>query len=175
MIADDTTQTMRALLLRFHGAQERGEERTMERMSRLMRREQARSAGRATGHGEEETTTMPDAVLLFEDNAGGLFLTADEEGASVYDVTAVQELSSFEPDAVALLNGDTDDWTVPVYARGEIQARLDHPDTHLIARYDDTLGRVLVVRGADGVRPEAGGAGRRYLGYLSFHEEEEAL
>jgi len=55
-----------------------------------------------------------DTVTLWEDNAGGLYLHKGD-APTVYEVTDVQEQGSFESDAVALLDGDTDDWTVPTF------------------------------------------------------------
>lgn len=57
---------------------------------------------------------MGDAILLYEHSSGDLFLTTDEDAAPVYDVTDMEEPASFEYDAVAVLNGDTEDWTVPL-------------------------------------------------------------
>lgn len=55
-----------------------------------------------------------DTVTLWEDNAGGVYLH-NGDAPTVYEMTDVQEQGSFEQDAVALLDGDTDDWTIPMF------------------------------------------------------------
>ena len=114
--------------------------------------------------------TQHTMVTLYESNAGDLFIAADD-GALAYDVTAGED-AGFEADAVALLNGDTDDWTVDYYpladitaSVGEMKGRAPNQAIATVALYDDNVGRVEIVRHA-GTMIVAGHNGRRYIGGL---------
>lgn len=123
-------------------------------------------------------------VTLYEDRAGHLWIAADDEAVG-YDVTALAGQDStfmddvgrvfhvpghFEADAVALLNGETEELSRETYPLHAITARVGQPDgTRLIAIYDDNTGAIEVMRGDD-VRILAGANGRRYIGYLEGEE-----
>lgn len=92
-------------------------------------------------------------IYLYEDNGGGLYLGPNRDG-KYYDVTMVQDKSSFADDAAAIAAGDDDDWTVEQYDEP------DHPTTKLVATYSD--GDVAWERNYAG-RVIAGIAGSIYL------------
>ncbi len=95
------------------------------------------------------------AVLLYEDNAGGLYIV---HGPSGWARTQGQP-SRFADDAAAVRRGDTADWTVSVMSPADI-AELERSAT-LIATYD---GRLNILRNEQSGMVLAGHAGRRYLG-----------
>lgn len=87
-----------------------------------------------------------DTIFLSEDNAGGLLIGNANQGW--YNVTVVQNESSFLADASAMAEGDVSDWGVEHY---------DHDDTfseNVIASFED--GKVDVLE-------KPGFAGRAYL------------
>jgi hypothetical protein len=91
-----------------------------------------------------------DKVELYESNAGHLFLV---HGGKVWaGLEAVN--SFFAQDAEAILRGDTDDWTVEQYDAPNTEEFL-HPETRMIAVYED--GRVTTTN-------FRGAAGKRYVG-----------
>ena len=101
-----------------------------------------------------------EIVTLHESNAGHLFIVAN--GAQLaYDMTEAAEPDGFEFDAAALLDGDTDDWTVPTLPVGEIA------DVPVVAEYDGTTGEVrLLADRVGGMTP--GHAARRYIGRTTY-------
>ena len=103
---------------------------------------------------------MSDIVTLHESNAGHLFIVAD--GAQLaYDVTEAAEPDGFEFDAVALLDGDTGDWTLPTLPAEKIA------DVPVVAEYDGTVGRVrLLADRVGGTTP--GHAAQRYIGRTTY-------
>jgi hypothetical protein len=102
-------------------------------------------------------------VTLHESNAGHLFITAG--GAQLaYDVTEAAEPEGFEFDAVALLNSDTGDWTVPTQPTEEITG------IPVVAEYDGTTGEVRLLADRVGGK-SAGHAARTYSGALHYGEE----
>jgi len=89
-------------------------------------------------------------------------------GARVaYDVTEAAEPEGFEFDAVALLDGDTGDWTVERVPAEDLAA------IPLVAEYDGMTGEVrLLADRAPGTT--AGHAARTYIGALHYAEEPAA-
>jgi hypothetical protein len=102
-----------------------------------------------------------EIVTLHESNAGHLFIV-QSGGRMAYDVTEAAEPDGFEFDAVALLDGDTGDWTVPTLPAEEIA------NVPVVAEYDGTAGEVrLLADRVGGTTP--GHAARRYIeprGYM---------
>ena len=81
-----------------------------------------------------------------------------------YDVTEAAEPEGFEFAAAALLDGDTDDWTVNTLPVEEIV------DVPLVAEYDGTTGEVrLLADRVGGTSP--GHAARTYIGALHYGEQ----
>lgn len=135
---------------------------------------------------EDDARRCADALVgnvvgLYEDGAGNLYLARDGAGTA-YDVTDLQEQASFEQDAVALLNGDTGDWTVEAFDVTE--AFLAESSTKRVAEYDGVTGAVRVTSADehmheldaipdDGIR--AGHAGRTYIGPLRYASDEEEM
>jgi hypothetical protein len=101
-----------------------------------------------------------EIVTLHESNVGHVFIVVD--GAQLaYDVTEAAVPESFEFDAAALLDGDTDDWTIPTLPVAEIA------DIPVVAEYDGTTGEVrLLADRVDGTTP--GHAARTYIGALHY-------
>jgi hypothetical protein len=90
------------------------------------------------------------AINLYEDNAGNLYIGAD--AGPWWIVTGAAD-ASFDDDATAIANGDTDDWTVE---------RLDaEPVAPIVATWEDGA---LAVTLTSARQPVAGVAARRYLG-----------
>jgi hypothetical protein len=106
---------------------------------------------------------MSEIVTLHESNAGHLFIIQD--GAPLaYDVTEAAEPDAFEFDAAALLDGDTDDWTVERVPVEEIA------DVPVVAEYDGTTGEVRLL--ADRVGgATAGHAARTYIGAVHYGKQ----
>lgn len=67
-------------------------------------------------------------IYLTEDNAGGLMVGNPIVGW--WDVTEVQNESSFADDAAAIAAGDTKDWTVEHY---------DDNDSDVVATYSNGI------------------------------------
>ncbi len=68
-------------------------------------------------------TLVPTTKIeLYENNAGGLLVGA---GATWYDMTLVQDDSSFADDAAAFAAGETQDWTVDRYDGADVTARAE--------------------------------------------------
>ena len=119
-------------------------------------------------------------VTLYESEAGDLWIAADDEDVA-YDVTeragqdtefvddvgrVFVQAGSFEGDAVALLDGDMEDWAAKTCPKAEITASLGETNgNRIIAIYDGANGGVEVMRLASG-QPIAATNGRRYIGYL---------
>ena len=80
------------------------------------------------------TATEP-RLDLYEDNAGGLHICAVTDGSTEFDVYHHLELvkpSYAIGDALAILNGDIDDWTLDIDNDTSI---LTHPETRYIASF----------------------------------------
>lgn len=75
------------------------------------------------------------SVQLYEDNAGGLYLNV-KRGNKIYCGLELAG-SEFYNDAVALLSGNVDDWTV------DTTESIEHHETKLIAVYND--GQVYIM------------------------------
>lgn len=74
-------------------------------------------------------------IFLAEDNGGGLAIGNADLGW--FDVTSVQQESSFIEDASAMANGDTSDWTVEHYDHDESF------DGNVVAAFDNGNVEVL--------------------------------
>ncbi len=99
-------------------------------------------------------------VDLYEDNAGALLLVHPGPGGRAYEASDSEE-GEFEGAAVAILNGDTMDWTPqPVPAAW---LNLTSSSWRLIASYDELTGEVTVERDPASGDILAGTNGRRYL------------
>ena len=92
-------------------------------------------------------------VNLYEDNAGGLFIGSDY--GPWWNVTGAQD-NSFDDDAIAIVSGDTDDWTVE-----QIDAE---PDAPIVGIWEDGALHVLMTTAR---QPVAKIAARRYMGLQS--------
>ncbi len=98
------------------------------------------------------------AVLLYEDNAGGLYIVHGVYGWS--DLEQVPDAQFAEDAAAAAVIGGTDDWTVAVMSPADI-AEVEQSAT-LIATYAD--GQINILRDEHSGMCLAGHAGRQYLG-----------
>jgi hypothetical protein len=90
-----------------------------------------------------------EIVTLHESSAGRLFIM--QSGARVvHDVTEAAAPEGFEFDAVALLDGDTGDWTADQVPTEHLAA------IPVVATYDGEAGRVHVLRQECSGEPLAG-------------------
>lgn len=94
-------------------------------------------------------------IYLTEDNGGGLLI--GNAAVGWWDVTTVQEQSSFAVDAQAIVNGDTDNWTA------------DHYDENDVS---NPIGNKIVAEWENGVITIVGHYGRAAQAYLRKSEEE---
>ena len=102
-----------------------------------------------------------EIVTLQESSAGRLFIV--QSGARVaYDVTEAAEPEGFEFDAVALLDGDTGDWTADQVPPEHLAA------IPIVATYYGEVGRVHVLRQERSGEPLASAAAREYIGALDY-------
>jgi hypothetical protein len=109
-----------------------------------------------------------ESVSLHEDSAGRLYLL--RAGAAYgYDVTPVidEQPGTFEEHAVALLDGETADWTVDRVPAARVA------EIPIVATYDGTVGRVNVRREEHSGQPLASSAARTFIGPLEYVEVDE--
>jgi hypothetical protein len=99
-------------------------------------------------------------ITLYESNAGHLFIARDGD-ETYYDMTDLQDVSSFDEDAAALAAGETADWTVDTYRSGEYDLRVGEPNgARRVAEYKSETGETTLDTNH---LATPGHAGRRYL------------
>lgn len=73
-------------------------------------------------------------ITLYEDNAGHLFLVHGNKAWG--ELETVYE-GKFQEDAEAILNGETGDWTLPVYTGNELDDIVDSCEPLAIASFEN--------------------------------------
>ena len=87
---------------------------------------------------QERNTMSTNTIYLSENNAGGLLVGNERVGW--YDFTMATESVSFEEIAQALIDGDTDGWTIDRYDHDE------QFDDDIVAEYTPDGGTIVTAK-----------------------------